>query len=270
MNGQEHDGDPQKQKRPGVLPVRTPGRLPRNSARHFRAGWRPQPGALPPSEREFWGRRRRPTTSGATVSRWPGAWGVRNSSSPTRSTGTRCGSSTDCPRLVPVSGAAAVPVGDAMVTDRTGTLLVVQVADCQPVLLFDPERRVVANIHSGWRGSIANVAGRTLQVMLERFGCSARDVLAGVGPSLGPCCAEFVNYRDEIPRELWGYRRDSVYFDFWAVTRDQLMAAGVPAEHIHTSGHVHEVPHRPVFSLYRGERAHRPVPGRAIPALPAK
>jgi hypothetical protein len=157
------------------------------------------------------------------------------------------------PAPVPVSGAAAVPVGDAMVTDRAGKLLVVQVADCQPVLLFDPERRVVANIHSGWRGSIANVAGRTLQVMRERFECSARDVLAGVGPSLGPCCAEFVNYRDEIPRELWGYRRDSVYFDFWAVTRDQLMAAGVPAEHIHTSGMCTKC-HTDRFFSYRGER----------------
>jgi len=144
-------------------------------------------------------------------------------------------------------------VGAATVTDRTGKLLVVQVADCQPVLLFDPERRVVANIHSGWRGSIADVAGRTLQVMREHFGCSARDVLAGVGPSLGPCCAEFVNYRDEIPRELWGYRRDSVHFDFWAVTRDQLMAAGVPADHIHTSRMCTKCRTDRFFS-YRGER----------------
>jgi YfiH family protein len=152
----------------------------------------------------------------------------------------------------PVSDAEAVPVGDAMVTDRGEQLLAVSVADCQPVLLFDPLRRVVANIHSGWRGSVANVAGRTLQVMRERFGCSARDVLAGVGPSLGPCCAEFVNYRDEIPREFWDYRRDSVYFDFWAVTRDQLIAAGVPAEHIQTSGLCTKC-HTDRFFSYRGE-----------------
>jgi YfiH family protein len=153
----------------------------------------------------------------------------------------------------PVSGADPVPVGDAMVTDRAAKLLVVTVADCQPVLLFDSARRVVANIHSGWRGSVANVAGRTLQVMRERFGCSARDVLAGVGPSLGPCCAEFVNYRNEIPRELWDYRRDSVHFDFWAVTRDQLIAAGVPAEHIQTSGMCTKC-HTDRFFSYRGER----------------
>lgn len=128
------------------------------------------------------------------------------------------------------------PAGDAMVTAQPGQFLVVTVADCQPILMYDPRRRVVANIHSGWRGSVSNVAGRTLAVMAERFGCDPADVRVGVGPSLGPCCAEFVNYRQEIPRELWGYRRDSVYFDFWAMSRDQLTRAGVPRDQIHISG----------------------------------
>jgi copper oxidase (laccase) domain-containing protein len=83
---------------------------------------------------------------------------------------------------------------------------------------------------------VTNVAGRTLAVMAERFGCDPADVQVGVGPSLGPCCAEFVNYREEIPRELWGYRRNSAYFDFWAMSRDQLSRAGVPQDQIHISG----------------------------------
>lgn len=126
--------------------------------------------------------------------------------------------------------------GDALVTAQSGRFLVVKVADCQPILMYDPRRRVVANVHCGWRGSVANVAGRTLAVMTERFSCDPRDVQAGIGPSLGPCCAEFLNYREEIPRELWSYRRDSRYFDFWAMSRDQLTRAGVPREQIHISG----------------------------------
>jgi YfiH family protein len=128
------------------------------------------------------------------------------------------------------------PIGDAMVTDQPGQFLVVTVADCQPILMYDPRRRVVANVHAGWRGSVANVAGRTLAVMAERFGCDPGDVQVGIGPSLGPCCAEFVNYRQEIPRELWDYRRDSVYFNFWEMSRDQLIRAGVPQDQIHISG----------------------------------
>lgn len=142
----------------------------------------------------------------------------------------------DTPLEPVAAGWTAARPGDALASGRPGVSLVVQVADCQPILLYDPAHRVVANIHSGWRGSVADVAGRAVGVMASRFGSAARDILAGVGPSLGPCCAEFKNYRDEIPRELWGYRRRSVFFDFWSISRDQLAAAGVPPENIRISG----------------------------------
>jgi YfiH family protein len=125
---------------------------------------------------------------------------------------------------------------DAVVTRETGCLLAVLVADCQPVLLFDPVRGVIANIHSGWRGSVANIIGRTVAVMTARFGSRPGDIRAGVGPSLGPCCAEFVNYRREIPPDLWAYRRSGPYFDFWALSRDQLLLAGLQAAHIEIGG----------------------------------
>lgn len=127
----------------------------------------------------------------------------------------------------PVAGTA-----DAFITDQAGLLLTILVADCQAVLLFDPRQRVVANVHSGWRGSIANVIGATLDVMVRDFGCRPDDMLAGVGPSLGPCCAEFVNYREEIPAAFWGRRVSENHFDFWAISHDQLTAAGLATEHI--------------------------------------
>ena len=131
---------------------------------------------------------------------------------------------------------ASAPVGDALVTDRPGAFLAISVADCQSILIYDPRRRVVANVHSGWRGSVAGLVGRSLAVMGEHFGCDPADVHVGIGPSLGPCCAEFKNYRQEIPAELWSYRRDSLRFDFWAMSRDQLIAAGVPSDQIEVSG----------------------------------
>ena len=126
--------------------------------------------------------------------------------------------------------------GDAMVTNLPGCGLVIQVADCQAILLYDPVRRVVANIHSGWRGSIRNIAGRTVAVMASEFGSRADDLVAGVGPSLGPCCAEFVHYRREIPESLWRYRHEGDRFDFWQMTHDQLVDAGVRSEKIAVSG----------------------------------
>ena len=129
----------------------------------------------------------------------------------------------------------ALPPADALVSDRVGSLPVIQVADCQAVLLVDPRRRVVANIHSGWRGSIANIIGKTVASLTERCGCRPADLLAGIGPSLGPCCGEFRHYQAELPQAVWSYGDDSAHFDFWALSRDQLIAAGVPGDQIHLS-----------------------------------
>lgn len=124
---------------------------------------------------------------------------------------------------------------DAMVTDIPGMMLTLQVADCQPVFLVDPFRNVVGAVHSGWRGSTENIVGRTVRIMTETFGCRPEGMLAGIGPSLGPCCAEFVNYRSEIPETFWKYRVGD-HFDFWAATRDQLCGAGLVSENIFSSG----------------------------------
>ena len=125
--------------------------------------------------------------------------------------------------------------GDAMVTNIPQKFLVIQVADCQSVLIYDPVQQVVANVHSGWRGSISNIIGQTLQVMEKSFGCRAHDIVAGVGPSLGPCCAEFVNYEKEIPKMYWKYRDNNNHFDFWAISCDQFSEAGIPTENVELS-----------------------------------
>ena len=142
---------------------------------------------------------------------------------------------------------------DAIVTDIPGKLLVIQVADCQSVLIYDPVQKVAANVHSGWRGSINNIIGSTLKVMENSFGCHARDIVAGIGPSLGPCCAEFVNYKNEIPELFWKYKNDNNYFDFWSISRDQLCEAGVLPENVDLSQMCTKCDLERFFS-YRGER----------------
>ena len=75
--------------------------------------------------------------------------------------------------VVVVSGSNASPfVGDALVSDLESRILAIKIADCQSVLMYDPVRNVIANVHSGWRGSIKNIIGGTIGVMKERFGCS--------------------------------------------------------------------------------------------------
>jgi YfiH family protein len=142
---------------------------------------------------------------------------------------------------------------DAVVTDLCNRLLIIQVADCQAILLFDPVRRVIGNVHSGWRSSVSNILGKTVAVLTQRFGCRPADMRAGIAPSLGPCCAEFVHYRRELPPALWPYKDQRDRFDFWAISRDQLLAAGLRPDAIVSSG-VCTRCHTEQFYSYRASR----------------
>ncbi len=66
----------------------------------------------------------------------------------------------------------------------------VQTADCVPVLLADPAQKVCAAVHSGWKGTLAGIAGQAVRLMVRRFGCRAESIRAAIGPSIGRCCYE--------------------------------------------------------------------------------
>jgi YfiH family protein len=69
-------------------------------------------------------------------------------------------------------------------------LLAVQVADCLPILLVDPRRRVVAAVHAGWRGTAQRLAEKTVGRMQLEFGCDPRRLRAAIGPGIHGCCYE--------------------------------------------------------------------------------
>lgn len=148
---------------------------------------------------------------------------------------------------------AVGPQADAMVTASRGVGLMIKIADCQAVFLVDPVRRVVANVHCGWRGSVQNILAETVRVMQDRFKTDPADLIAAISPSLGPCCAEFRHFEREIPRALWTFQVRPTYFDFWAVSRHQLTACGVLPENIHTAGECTVCRPDKYFS-YRGEK----------------
>jgi YfiH family protein len=125
---------------------------------------------------------------------------------------------------------------DILFTDRPGVGLLIKQADCQAVILYDPGRRVVANVHCGWRGQVQNVLGAAVTRLTAGYGCRPADLYAAISPSLGPCCAEFRNFRHEFPPELWRYEVRPHYFDLWQLSRDQLHAAGLKPENIEVAG----------------------------------
>lgn len=142
--------------------------------------------------------------------------------------------------------------GDGLVTDAPGLGLVIKQADCQAVILYDPIRRVAANIHCGWRGNVANIIRKAVQCMEEDFGCKPPDLLVGVGPSLGPCCAEFKGHEAIFPRSFRAFMAGPDRFDLWALSLHQLMAAGVEPSRVAFSGMCTRC-RTDFFFSYRGE-----------------
>jgi YfiH family protein len=154
--------------------------------------------------------------------------------------------------------------GDASITNRPGFLLAIQTADCVPILLVDPKKHAIAAIHAGWRGTLARIAAKTIGKMQMHFATNPRDLLAAIGPSIGPCCYEVgtevatqflsqfpdaTSYFDEFrtgdePNPIqWlnmmppGHQPPpkGVLLDLRKANRSQLLAAGLRPQNIHTS-----------------------------------
>lgn len=80
--------------------------------------------------------------------------------------------------------------GDGLMTDVPGVTLMTLHADCQPILLVDPDRPAVAAVHAGWRGTVSDIAGAAVRAMREAFGSDPANMLAYLGPAIGGCCNE--------------------------------------------------------------------------------
>jgi YfiH family protein len=82
------------------------------------------------------------------------------------------------------------PECDALITNDAGCALVVFTADCTPIILWDSVTGAVGAIHAGWRGTAADIAGKTVRKMVSEFGCAPRNIRAAIGPNIGACCFE--------------------------------------------------------------------------------
>ncbi len=140
---------------------------------------------------------------------------------------------------------------DALVTGLPGVAVGVHTADCVPILLYDPRRRVVAAIHSGWKGTVQRISQKVLFVMKSDFGSDAADVRAVIGPAIGPDSfqvgEEVVQFFKEqgFPLDdIWtfnpGYTgvpmADGHHLDLFKANRWLLEEAGVPAAAIQVAG----------------------------------
>ncbi len=96
------------------------------------------------------------------------------------------------------------PQCDALVTNDPGTALVIFTADCTPILLWDAQIGAVGAAHAGWRGTAADIAGKTVQAMCAAFGCDPANIRAAIGPNIGPCCFETDREVPDAMRATYG------------------------------------------------------------------
>lgn len=147
----------------------------------------------------------------------------------------------------------SAPPHDAMMTDLTDIGLLIKHADCQAALFYDPVRRVIANVHSGWRGAVQQIYSLTIQRLKSLYGTKPEDLLVCISPSLGPEDSEFLNYKTELPESFWSYQIRPYYFDFWTLAKDELVRGGVLPHHIEIAS-LSTYSHPQDFFSYRREK----------------
>lgn len=130
---------------------------------------------------------------------------------------------------------SVLPATDGMVTNHPGVVLTMRYADCVPVLFYSAARRAVGIAHAGWRGTLQRVAAATVESMSSAFGCDPAEIVAGIGPSIGPCCFEVgpevaAQFEATFPDTGMVQRQrdsDRAYVDLWRANVAQLREIGL-------------------------------------------
>lgn len=148
---------------------------------------------------------------------------------------------------------------DALITDAIRVALLITVADCVPILLFDPIQNAIGAVHAGWRGTAKAIVKRTVYEMQEKFKTDPENVLVFIGPSAGVCCYEVseevaVNFENKIVP----YNSTKIFVDLKKENESQLKQLGVLASNIEISTHC-TICEKQLFHSYRrdGKRAGR-------------
>ncbi len=175
-----------------------------------------------------------------------------------------------------LADAAAKVDADVIVSDDRSAAVAVRAADCAPIVIADARTGAVAAVHAGWRGLAAGTPRAAVAALAAEFGSRPMDLVAAIGPAIGPCCYEIggavrtaleeagfgprlhrwcagspsPSGRNPSMAGLRAPREDHWYFDGVACARDQLEDAGVPAAHIFAAD-LCTASHPLVFCSYR-------------------
>ena len=133
-----------------------------------------------------------------------------------------------------------IPICDAVMTQEKNRPLMVMVADCIPVLIYDPVQEAIAAVHAGRAGIFTEIIPKSIKKMQKNYGSKEKDLLIVLGPSIHQCCYEVgADIRDLSVNSGYGYAirsdRGRYYLDLISIANKQLEACGIENKHIEIS-----------------------------------
>jgi len=127
------------------------------------------------------------------------------------------------------------PKADGILTDKPEVTLFMRFADCVPILLYDPVKKVIGTVHAGWQGTVKKIAKAAVEKMIECYDSIPENLLAGIGPSICQSCYEvgaevrkaFLSNFAKEGEQYFSKENGDYHLDLWGANRDVLKAAGV-------------------------------------------
>ncbi|MBP3331033.1 MAG: peptidoglycan editing factor PgeF [Tidjanibacter sp.] len=175
----------------------------------------------------------------------------------------------ECGRGVFPDKKDSIPETDALITSRKNVMLCIKTADCIPVLLYDPVRKVVAAIHAGWRGTAAQITQKTVLTMIQKFDCQTENIIAGIGAGAGLCCYETNEaFYNQIVASIGhnnypDYAASRHHIDLKEINRMQLLNIGLQEQNIEINP-ICTICHCDEYFSHRGSGGHT---GRALSCI---
>lgn len=166
--------------------------------------------------------------------------------------------------IIRVNGPGINENCDALMTDQRDTYLAISIADCTPVLLYDPVTKTVAGIHAGWRGTAGRIVEKSVRLFNSNFGVDPSTVIAFIGPSAGKCCYEVGGeVARQFPEATYSSMNNGKYrLDVKQANLLQLLDSGVQNSNIemHSDCSIHN-------SLYHSHRRDGNLSGRMFAVI---
>ncbi len=131
---------------------------------------------------------------------------------------------------------------DGIITNIKDLVILTFHADCVPVAFVDKSKKVIAVSHAGWKGTLENISGNTVEKMVEKYNSNPKDILVGISPSIGCCCYEvgkevYEKFNEEYNfiENIFKIKNNKIYLDLWKTNELQLLNKGILKENIYIS-----------------------------------